>query len=139
MINNFSGQYRFLSNFYPCRVIMDGLEYSTVEHAYQASKTVVVAQRTNIQSCARPGQAKTMGRYVDIRPDWESIKLMVMYKLLKQKFSIFEFKRLLLLTHNELIIEGNTWGDTYWGICKGEGYNHLGNLLMIIRMEANNE
>ena len=28
------------------------------------------------------------------------------------------------------IVEGNTWGDTFWGVCGGRGQNWLGRLLM---------
>lgn len=38
MIKEFQGEYRWLSNFWPARVVLDGVEYPTVENAYQASK-----------------------------------------------------------------------------------------------------
>lgn len=44
----------------------------------------------------------------------------------------------LLATHPELLIEGNFWGGTFWGVCAGEGSNHLGRLLMKIRGELRN-
>ena len=28
----------FLSNFYPCHIVLDGTQYSSVEHAFQAAK-----------------------------------------------------------------------------------------------------
>lgn len=42
---------------------------------------------------------------------------------------------------NALFPEGNTWDDTYWGVCKGVGTNYLGKLLMIVRndLKAKNE
>ena len=36
-------------------------------------------------------------------------------------------------TNNEELIEGNTWNDTYWGVCNGRGQNHLGKILMKVR------
>lgn len=33
------------------------------------------------------------------------------------------------------LIEGNHWGDTFWGVCNGVGQNNLGKLLMAIRSE----
>ena len=63
MINYFWNNYKFLSNFYPCRVIMDGLEYNSTEHAYQAAKTLDSKYRATI--AALPGdkaaKAKRMG------------------------------------------------------------------------------
>jgi len=40
MINEFQGQYRFLSNFWflPNGIEYEGKIYKTVEHAYQAAK-----------------------------------------------------------------------------------------------------
>ena len=40
---------------------------------------------------------------------------------------------LLLATGDAELIEGNNWGDTYWGKCNGQGLNRLGILLMQIR------
>ena len=136
MIKEFSGEYQFLSNFEPCVVYLDGMEFPTVEHAYQAAKTLDPQQKEVIQQCETASQSKRMGRRVTIRPDWEDIKLGVMEVLLVQKFKGYEhFKEALLATGNRDIEEGNWWGDTFWGVCKGEGENHLGNLLMKIRKE----
>lgn len=60
-----------------------------------------------------------------------------MEDLLRQKFSKTPLRRLLLATGEAELIEGNTWGDTYWGVCHGVGQNHLGCLLMKIRGELN--
>lgn len=38
MIREFNGDYRWLSNFSPCNVTIDGLTYPSVEHAYQSQK-----------------------------------------------------------------------------------------------------
>lgn len=37
-IDSFTGDYRFLSNFYPCKVRYLGLVYQSVEHAFQGRK-----------------------------------------------------------------------------------------------------
>jgi hypothetical protein len=58
-----------------------------------------------------------------------------MYALLAQKFSHDHLREKLIGTGAAMLIEGNTWGDTYWGVCNGEGYNHLGRLLMDLRDE----
>jgi hypothetical protein len=41
----------------------------------------------------------------------------------------------LLATKGHDLAEGNWWGDTFWGTCKGTGHNHLGKILMDIRSE----
>lgn len=133
-IRSFSGQYRFLSNFYRSPIVFEGENYLTVEHAYQAAKCTSEEDRLSIQREDNPGNAKKLGRRVAIRKDWENVKLGIMEKLLRIKFapgtklsSQLRFTGLLPLE------EGNDWGDTYWGICKGYGENHLGKLLMKIR------
>ena len=135
-IYGFAEPFAFLSNFYPCTVTFEGETYSTVEHAYQAAKTLDPAQRAHIQKLATPGQAKRAGRDVTLRSDWDQIRVAVMRNLLEQKFapgSVCAHK--LCLTEDHLIEETNTWGDTFWGVCRGEGLNVLGELLMEIRAD----
>lgn len=134
MINRFKDEYRWLSNFYPCVVKMDGESYPSVEHAYQASKTLDIKKRKQFQNDnLTSGQAKKLGKTLQIRPDWEDIKLSIMEELLRQKFNQRLFKIRLIETNNKELIEGNNWGDTFWGIYNGKGSNHLGKLLMKIR------
>lgn len=131
-INKFFGPYQFLSNFWPSEVELEGAKYPTVEHAYQAAKTTVPEEREKIRLAASAGAARKLGRKVTIRPDWEAIKVSIMADLLDQKFS-GELSLKLQATGSEELIEGSWWGDTYWGVCKGEGQNILGKLLMKIR------
>lgn len=135
-INSFMGGYRFLSNFWPAWVTLDGLKYQTVEHAYQAAKTVHADARERIRVCRSPGDAKRLGKSVAIRADWESIKLATMEDLVRQKFAgNQDLARQLLNTTGAELIEGNTWGDQFWGVCRGHGENHLGKILMRVRAE----
>jgi ribA/ribD-fused uncharacterized protein len=136
-IDRFSGQYAFLSNFYLCHLhTLDGT-YATVEHAYQASKTLDPNQRAFVRRAKTAGEAKRRGRRVTLKPDWEETKLDVMLNLLRQKFSAGhpELVRALIATAPAELVEGNTWGDRYWGAVDGEGENHLGHLLMQVRAE----
>lgn len=138
MIDSFTGQYRFLSNFYPCTVTLDGVEYPSTEHAYQAAKTEYPALRVIFET-GTSANAKKLGRRLKIRPDWEEIKLGVMDDLLRQKFAPgTELHNKLLKTQGEKLCEGNYWHDLVWGCCtckehKGAGRNELGKLLMKIR------
>lgn len=133
-IDSFQGAYRFLSNFWPAKVVLDGAEYSSVEHAYVAAKTTNKTARNDIADMT-PGQAKRYGRTLKLRPDWEKIKLTVMEDLVRQKFKHPNLARLLQATDDAELVEGNTWGDTFWGVCKGQGQNHLGKILMRVRSE----
>lgn len=136
-IESFQGEHRFLSNFWNVYVTYDGEIYPTVEHAYQAAKTLEPEFRKAI-CYATTGQAKRMGRKVPMRKDWDVIKLGVMDNLLRQKFADPELQELLLATGDADLIEGNTWGDYYWGVCNGEGQNWLGKLLVAIREDIKN-
>ena len=135
-IDSFRGEHAFLSNFYPSPIVYEGRHYPTVEHAYQAAKTVIAEEKEIIQQIPRPGPAKRAGRRVTLRKDWESIKIRVMDQLIKEKFKPgSQFTRRLLDTGDLPLQEGNTWGDTYWGICNEKGHNHLGKILMKRRHE----
>lgn len=136
MIDSFTEEYRFLSNFYPCCVQLDGKTYISTEHAFQAAKTLDPHEREEIRKTTSPGRAKRLGRKVKLRKDWESIKIDVMHGLLQQKFKKGSpLADLLLKTGTQDLVEGNTWGDTFWGVCRGKGKNHLGKLLMLVRQE----
>lgn len=134
-IFGFTGQYRFLSNFYPSIVSYDGVEYPTVEHAYQAAKTFNPYEREYIRNRPTPAGAKRAGRtFYRIRPDWDQVKVQTMKFLLMQKFMGYhDLSRMLYDTGDIYLEETNTWGDTFWGVCEGRGQNALGNLLMEIR------
>lgn len=133
-ITKFSGEYRWLSNFYPCNIYVDTVLYPSVEHAYQAAKTIHAEEKEVIRSSPTAGIAKKLGKHVTIRDDWEEIKIPTMANLLWQKFmSSTELANKLKETSGRQLVEGNTWGDTFWGVCRGTGSNHLGELLMSIR------
>ena len=138
-ITHFAGEYRWLSNFAPSEVRLDDVTYPTVEHAYQAAKTLDKEERLRVQVETNPNGAKAQGYRLTLRKDWEQVKLSVMYDLLLQKFSIAAYAEKLLATEDALLVEGNTWHDTYWGVCEGKGFNHLGQLLMMIRQYIREE
>jgi ribA/ribD-fused uncharacterized protein len=143
MITKFRGEYNWLSNFYKCEKPVylgdsDIAPYPTVEHAYQAAKTFDMGFRTQI----RLGDAVHAKRFFKtrkefIRPDWGQVKLSIMEICLRQKFAQgTKLREKLLATGDVEIVEGNTWGDTFWGQCPiGTGENHLGKLLMKLREE----
>jgi ribA/ribD-fused uncharacterized protein len=134
MIKSFSGDYRFLSNFYPVEVVLDGVTYPTVENAYQAAKTLDLEKRQDFLDVL-PGFAKRLGQRLGIRPDWNDVKLDIMTRLNEQKYMQPDLRKKLCDTYPQDIVEGNTWGDTFWGVCDGKGSNHLGKILMAIRMQ----
>lgn len=135
-ITSFDGIYRFLSNFHPVMVKLDGETYPSTEHAYQAAKSLDPAYRAGFLTCTAT-EAKRRGRRAVLRADWEQVKIGVMLDLLRQKFAHeTELAALLDQTGDRELIEGNWWGDTFWGVCRGKGQNHLGKLLMQVRAEG---
>jgi len=129
----FKEEYAFLSNFAFCEVRLDGVPYRSVEHAYQAAKTLDVRERTQVHDCPTPAHAKKLGRTVTQRPDFNEVRIEVMRALLAQKFACGTRYRELLDDVEGDIIEDNWWGDRFWGVYRGEGQNHLGRLLMELR------
>ena len=135
MISEFRKKYFFLSNFYQREIMYEGVPYTCTESAYQAQKTLDKEERLRI-SKYDPETAKQEGRKLTLRDDWDNVKLKVMYEICMIKFTTYpDLKRRLLETGNEELVEGNDWGDTYWGVCDGKGENHLGKILMRIRSE----
>lgn len=141
MINSFTGQHQFLSNFYPCKIQVFGLEFLNSEAAFQSQK--FLDKDAQLQFCCIDAStAKHLGhsRQWRLRSDWEQVKVTIMKQVLQAKFSDPILGRLLVDTYPQKLVEGNTWGDTYWGVCDGVGHNMLGRLLMKTReklMEGN--
>lgn len=134
-IAHFDGKYSFLSNFYNSEVIFEGQTYPSVEHAYQAAKTTNPVARKVFQkpTTLTAGQAKRLGKTLDLRPHWEAIKVGIMFQLLTEKFTDTNLRLRLQATETEELIEGNDWDDTFWGVCNGVGENMLGKCLMKVR------
>lgn len=132
-IDSFRGDYRFLSNFYPCVVCYGGVEYPSVENAYQAAKTGNTD--SYFESCT-PGQAKRKAANSEVRSDWFDIRIDVMKNLVAQKFRNPHLRKLLIETYPLMLVEGNTWGDTFWGVSNERGRNNLGKILMTVRRDC---
>lgn len=132
-INSFEGEYGFLSNFYECSVEYNGMTFGSSEAAFQAQKCVDDEDKIKFKYL-RPKGAKRFGKTVKLRPDWDEVKVEVMRGVLKAKFTQNpELKSMLLATGDNELVEGNRWGDRFWGVCKGTGQNNLGKLLMELR------
>lgn len=132
----FNGEFRWLSNFWPVSITCaDGITYPSSEHAYMASKTLDINIRREVATLKTAGDAKRFGRKIKLRADWEEVKRNEMLSVLRLKFQDPLLRIKLINTGDARLIEGNTWGDTYWGVCKGQGQNVLGQLLMLVRDE----
>lgn len=143
MITKFEGEYRFLSNFYssPIRVSLQDIEFifPSVENAYQACKCAIPSDVKRFLDTSA-GEAKKLGRKVEIRSDWNAIKLIIMEILVNTKFTTHaDLRAKLIATGAQELREGNYWHDNFWGDCtcpkckEIEGSNHLGKILMDLR------
>ena len=133
---------KVFSNFASAPIMVDGIIYPTVEHAYQAMKTLDNRERILMSLKPSAGKAKLAGRQIILRKDWEKVRLPIMTALEFVKFSNNEeYRKVLLGTgSNEIIEDASAWDDMVWGIGKdGRGNNLLGTALMIVRRMLKND
>lgn len=135
VISSFDGEFFFLSNFYNCEVPYENLVYKNAEAAFHSAKNNNEYYKKRLAQYSAK-QAKAAGRKILLRIDWEQVKDKIMYDVVKSKFTHNQnLKNKLLATGNVTLVEGNTWGDTYWGQCYGKGKNKLGQILERVRGE----
>jgi ribA/ribD-fused uncharacterized protein len=133
-IDSFRGAFAFLSNFYPAPFTWNGWEWPTSEHAYQAAKTNDPEVARRIQACLTPGLAKRAGKVLVLREGWDEIKVATMREIVTAKFAAHPaLAHQLAATAGAELVEGNTWGDRFWGVSGGIGANNLGRILMWVR------
>ena len=123
-------------------LVHQGIKYLTPENYYQAMKLPDDDLKMRREIAAEtPGRAKRLAAKMDLRPDWDNIKLQVMETALRYKFAPgTSWHDKLMATDEEEIVEWNVWHDQVWGKCTcqgcaGVGQNLLGNLLMKLRNE----
>jgi hypothetical protein len=152
-ITSFTGVNRFLSNFYSVNISYMGVIWPTVEHAFQASKSLDTSIQETIRLAENPTKAKQLGSprgIVVLRSDWDHVRDQIMYEIVKAKFDQSDDLKLkLLMTKDKTLVEGNFWHDNYWGdcFCKNpkfkcqdtQGLNKLGLILTRIRQEYRQE
>lgn len=134
VINSFKDEYAFLSNMYPAQITWKGKIYKTSEHAYQSAKCTNETDAESVRLEISPYKAKRIARKLPMNDTFQESRIGIMYSVVFNKFSQNEdLKKLLLDTGDSELKEGNYWNDTFWGVCKGVGENHLGQILMGVR------
>lgn len=132
-IKGFKGEYQYLSNFAEYPIRYEGIVYGSSEAAFQAQKCCTEYEKLRFTGI-RAGQSKRVGRRVNLRPDWEDVKVAIMKDIVTQKFIQWpQLAKKLINTGNAELIEYNNWGDKFWGVTAHGGENHLGIILMEIR------
>jgi ribA/ribD-fused uncharacterized protein len=133
-VSEFRGEYRFLSNFYHSPMKVLGIPFLNCESAYMACKTLDINTRKEFSNLS-PLEAKKRSYKVKLRPNWDDLtKIECMELCLRSKFCYNpNLADKLIKTNDMILIEGNNWNDTFWGVCNNKGKNILGVLLMEIR------
>lgn len=140
-ILKFDDEYKFLSNHYAGSPFeWRGTIWATGEHAFQAAKCALPSDKEKIRACATPGLAKKLGRKVTMAAGWGASRVPIMIDILRAKFSLSAQPDLavkLIATQGSRLVEGNYWGDEFWGVdaTSGKGLNNLGIALMLVRDE----
>jgi ribA/ribD-fused uncharacterized protein len=143
VVTKFEGEYAFLSNFYESWFTWRGQSWPTAEHAFQAAKVFCIKDGVYIseietelekfRNAPTPGKAKYLGQCVKIDVDaWNERRVQYMREIIHAKFMTSEESLIgpLINTGAMMLVEGNDWGDTFWGRCNGKGFNTLGVILM---------
>jgi ribA/ribD-fused uncharacterized protein len=122
------------SNFALTPIEIDGREYPTVEHYYQASKALIDAEHEIIRSARTPKEAKKLGRkVVQLRPEWDRVRIDVMRQALVTKFRQHPALGDLLLSTGNRPIHELSPHDAVWAWWDGSGGDLLGKLLAELR------
>lgn len=143
--------FEFLSHFHPAPTLLDGETWPTVEHYYQAQKSLDPVYRQAVRDATTPGRAKRLAASPNAplrisaqswfrksstlpRPDWDDVKLGIMRRADQAKFTQHrDLAELLLATGDAELIEDSP-SDAYWGIGRdGQGLNWAGRVLMEVR------
>lgn len=90
----------------------------------------------------KPGTIKRVAdllrTYDLVGENWDDKRVDSMIDLLMQKYQHPDLARQLQATGEKVLIEGNTWDDTFWGVTDNKGRNMLGRIVMNIREKLNN-
>ncbi len=135
VINQFKGEYDFLSNRFNCRFVWQGLKYGSAEAAFQASKCEDEAERKVYASCS-VDKAALRGKEQIPYSGWETARISIMESILQAKFEQNPaLMEKLKETGNRILINGNSKQETFWGVdlYSWQGENHLGKIIMKIR------
>ena len=129
-----SDEYKRLSNIQPCKIILDEIEYNSIEHAYVSAKSNDPEWQIYCQTETNPIKVKKQGRALQLPDNWNTLKIQIMKECINQKYNQEPYHTLLMSTGTKYIQEGNWWNDTFWGVdLKTDppiGQNLLGKLIM---------
>lgn len=134
------------SNLYRRRIIFEGEEFATSEHAYQAAKARKPEVRRWLMNAPSPALLAMAAHglyYWDVAPGWSTSKFDRMRAVIRAKFTQHtDLRKLLLSTGEARLVESATVDNEVnrlWGEVDGVGRNMLGIMLMELRAELRGE
>lgn len=134
-ITSFTGGEAFLSNSWPSPVKYGKLTFPCAEAAYQAQKCAFPEDMLLFEGLDGKA-AKLAGHRVDLRDDWQDVRIRHMYAILQAKFAPgTPLADKLIGTEGMALVNADNRYDTFWGVdpATNKGDNMLGNALMMIR------
>ena len=144
------------SNFYETKFTLDGVEYNSAEHAYQAVKAKTFGDEEHFKKIVKAKSAqsaKSFGKKVAGYNEevWTGKKDEVMKSVLRAKFTQNLDIRKKLLDTGDKVLANSDSRDKYWGTgtsasttmakdpSKWKGENKLGKFIMELRAELKAE
>ena len=103
----FQGRRRHLSPYQEAKVKVGELTFPTAEHAYQAAKSLDLKDWKRIQKSPSPGAARQLGEQLQVRPDWEEIRVEVLRHVTYAKFDQNPDLRARLLSNQDKDFTGH--------------------------------
>lgn len=143
----------FLSHFHPSPIVLDGEDWPTVEHYYQAQKSDDPDYKAAIRAAVHPGPAKRLAAPPSAprrisqqswfrktgkppRADWHDVKLDIMRRADRAKFTQNRDLATLLLATGDAELVEDSPAEPFWGVGPdGTGLNWAGRVLMDVRDE----
>jgi ribA/ribD-fused uncharacterized protein len=126
-----------MSNFARYPIQVDGREWPTSEHYFQAQKFAGLPEQERVRAARAARDAAHLGRTMTgLRGDWDAVKDEVMLNALRAKFTQHPDIGVQLLATGDRPLVEHTKNDAYWADGgDGSGRNRLGELLMRVRAE----
>eukprot|EP00047_Mylnosiga_fluctuans_P014270 m.36971 g.36971 ORF g.36971 m.36971 type:complete len:217 (+) comp5420_c0_seq2:72-722(+) len=104
--------HRECDNFHQSPFVVNGITYANAEHYFQWAKCVLEEDKERILKVTEAVEAWAIGNNVRLRPDWEKVKVRVMYVGNKARFEQHpELLAPLVSTHGKVVFTGST---SFW-------------------------
>ena len=131
-----------LSSFSRHGFTLEGVEWPSVEHYFQAMKYEDAIYREAIRKAEHPSKARRLGRsrLKKIRADWKRIRRVVMTRGVYTKCRTHpEVADRLLSTGESTLVENSNY-DYFWGCGRDRrGHTYYGKVLMDVRSKLREE